>query len=69
MSDKALYWHRAHGRWRVRYPDGYVSQPFTRDTAKTYQSLFGGTIERVPGREPWYLRVGRTIARRICAHD
>ncbi len=56
---RSVGWHYQHGCWRVRYPDGYVSQPFSWATACTYRDLFGGTIERVPGREPfvWLRRI------------
>lgn len=33
-----------HGRFRVKYKDGRVSQRFDYHTAKTYRDIFGGEI-------------------------
>jgi hypothetical protein len=32
------------GKFRVKYPDGKVSQPFDYSTAKNYRDIFGGEI-------------------------
>jgi hypothetical protein len=39
-----LVWHSAYGQWRVLYPDGEISQPFSLSVAEDYQELFGGQI-------------------------
>jgi hypothetical protein len=33
-----------HGRWRVRYNDGKLSEPMCKDVAEDYASIFGGTV-------------------------
>lgn len=38
--------HRARGKYRVRYREGGISQPFTYQVAKDYVDLFGGEIVR-----------------------
>lgn len=43
-DDHCINWHRLHGKWRVKYPDGQVSQPFSRKIAEDYQKLFGGEV-------------------------
>jgi hypothetical protein len=45
-SGRSVDWHRRNGRWRVQYPNGGVSQPFTRSVAKDYAKLFGGVVVR-----------------------
>ena len=47
-----LLWHRLNGKWRVIYPSGEKSQPFTKRVAKDYRDIFGGVIERVPNKTP-----------------
>lgn len=42
--DESLNWHRLHGRYRVRYSDGQVSQPFSHAVAKDYAAMFGGEV-------------------------
>lgn len=36
--------HRLYGKYRVLYPDGQISQPFDRSTARDYASMFGGKV-------------------------
>jgi hypothetical protein len=36
--------HSAFGKFRVRYPDGEISQPFSWKAAKDYRDIFGGEI-------------------------
>jgi hypothetical protein len=42
--NRSLASHALHGWFRVQYPDGQISQPFTFWTAWTYRKLFGGRI-------------------------
>jgi hypothetical protein len=42
--NRSLADHYLHGWFRVLYPDGQVSQPFTFWTAWSYRKLFGGRI-------------------------
>lgn len=43
-SDKSIDWHRIHGTRRVLYPDGQLSQSFSKDVAKEYAEIFNGKI-------------------------
>jgi hypothetical protein len=43
-SEHLTGWHHAYGKWRVRYPDGKISQPFNRQVAEDYKEMFGGEI-------------------------
>lgn len=43
-SEHSMGWHSAYGKWQVRYPDGKVSQPFSRKVAEDYREMFGGEI-------------------------
>lgn len=36
--------HRRKGKFRVKYPDGEISQPFDYKTAKDYRDIFGGKV-------------------------
>jgi hypothetical protein len=40
----SLYVQALYGKFRVKYPDGAVSQKFSYRTAKSYQAIFGGEI-------------------------
>lgn len=41
MNDNRLY-----GKYRVRYENGKVSQPFFKDVAEDYAKMFKGTVEK-----------------------
>lgn len=43
-SDGSLLNHRMKGKFKVKYPDGRISQPFSWRTAKSYKNIFGGEI-------------------------
>ena len=43
-SDHNMDWHRRYGQWQVRYPDGKLSQPFTRKVAEEYAEMFDGVV-------------------------
>jgi hypothetical protein len=43
-DEHSVGWHRGHGRFRVQYPDGKISQPFTRKVAEDYAEIFGGKV-------------------------
>ncbi len=42
--EHSLGWHHAYGRFRVLYPDGKLSQPFTYWVARSYCKIFGGKV-------------------------
>ena len=42
--DGALYRHAIHGKFRVEYPDGQLSQRFSYRVAKNYAKMFGGKV-------------------------
>jgi hypothetical protein len=39
-----LFDHYMHGKFRVKYPDGKISQRFSWRVAKEYKAIFGGEI-------------------------
>jgi hypothetical protein len=39
-----LDWNRRNGQFRVLYPDGEVSQPFTWEVACDYREIFEGKV-------------------------
>ena len=39
-----LFNHYMHGKFRVRYKDGAISQPFDYTTACDYRDMFGGEV-------------------------
>lgn len=43
-EDVCIATHRAEGRYRVLYNDGFLSQPFMRQTARDYAKMFGGRV-------------------------
>lgn len=43
-EEHTLGWHRRNGEWRVLYPDGQRSQPFSRKVAEDYAEMFGGKV-------------------------
>lgn len=42
--DGSCYVHAMQGKFRVKYPDGQLSQPFSWRAAKNYSGIFGGEI-------------------------
>ncbi len=48
-SDRSIDWHRRYGKFRVIYPDGGISIPFTKDVAKEYAAIFGGKLIKKDG--------------------
>lgn len=40
----SLTTHSAYGKFRVKYPDGQISQKFSWRVAKNYRNIFGGEI-------------------------
>lgn len=40
----SLWSHSAYGKFRVKYPDGQISQKFSYKCAKNYKAIFGGEI-------------------------
>ena len=36
--------HRIYGKFRVLYPDGKFSQPFSKLVAEDYAKIFGGEV-------------------------
>jgi len=44
MSEHSIDWYRIHGLFRVLYPDGQLSQPFSFWVARDYREIFGGKI-------------------------
>lgn len=47
--NESMNFNRQYGKWRVRYPEGYYSQPFCRDVADDYAEMFNGVV--VPASE------------------
>ena len=45
-EDASIADHHLYGEWQVRYPDGQLSQPFHRETAREYANMFGGIVIR-----------------------
>ena len=43
-SNWSLDDHRIHGKFRVLYPDGELSQPFSKLVAMDYCKIFGGQV-------------------------
>lgn len=43
-ENNMLLTHRIDGKFRVKYPDGKISQPFGYRTEKNYKEIFGGEI-------------------------
>jgi hypothetical protein len=43
-AEHCIDWHRRNGQYRVLYPDGFFSQPFTWAVACDYQKIFGGRV-------------------------
>jgi hypothetical protein len=43
-AEHLMGWHQTYGEWRVRYPDGKISQPFSRQVAEDYAEMFGGEV-------------------------
>ncbi len=41
---RSFDYNRVHGKYRVLYPDGQLSQPFMYDVACDYRNIFGGSI-------------------------
>jgi hypothetical protein len=42
--NESMFWHRFNGKFQVIYPDGQISQPFSREVARDYASIFGGVV-------------------------
>lgn len=42
---QSLYLQSLYGKWRVRYPDGSLSQRLHRATAEAYAQAHGGELE------------------------
>lgn len=43
-SQCLLHDHIMFGKFRVKYPDGKISQKFSYKTAKNYSEIFGGKV-------------------------
>lgn len=43
-SEDSLDTHRRRGKFKVKYPDGKISQNFSYWIAKDYAEMFGGEI-------------------------
>ncbi len=39
-----LSFNLRYGKYRVRYPEGYYSQPFCKDMAEDYAEMFNGVV-------------------------
>ncbi len=43
-SEDSLDTHRIRGKFKVKYPDGKISQNFSYSIAKDYAEMFGGVV-------------------------
>ncbi len=43
-SEDSLDTHRIRGKFKVKYPDGKISQNFSYWVAKDYSEMFGGVV-------------------------
>jgi hypothetical protein len=43
-GEHSMGYNRIHGKYRVLYEDGQVSQPMLHQTAKDYASMFNGKV-------------------------
>jgi hypothetical protein len=53
--------HRVHGRYRVLYNDGFLSQPFMPQIAKFYAEHFGGKVVARNYNGPHRVRCGKWV--------
>jgi hypothetical protein len=43
-EEASLDYQRIHGKFRVLYSDGWLSQPMNRKTARDYAEMFDGRV-------------------------
>lgn len=43
-DDRSVADHRKKGKFRVKYRDGEISQPFSWRVANEYKEMFGGEV-------------------------
>lgn len=44
IVEGSILTHRIKGKFRVKYKDGQISQPFSYKVAKDYSEIFGGEV-------------------------
>lgn len=43
-ANESMSFNRQYGKYRVKYPEGYYSQPFCKDVAEDYAKMFNGVV-------------------------
>ena len=54
-------YNHCYGKWRVIYPDGFISEAMCYDVAKDYREIFGGKIEYIIREEKTCINIRNSV--------